>query len=167
MPRVYTVKKARKARPEHDIAVGDTYYWWKFRRGGIRYSKTMPKRSQLTQSPFKQWLFDFEDGLRDRIVDGGWMVDDFESAVEQVVDELQEQLSEVEYALEAIPEQLRDTSFSGELLTERIDGLQSWIDELQGIDTSNYVERLENGEEYEDLLNELADEIEGTNPGLS
>ena len=29
MPRVIHVKKARKARPEYGIAVGDSYYWWR------------------------------------------------------------------------------------------------------------------------------------------
>ena len=50
MPRVKHVQSARKAIPSAGIEVGDSYYWWKFRYGGKRVSKTYPKRSQLTQS---------------------------------------------------------------------------------------------------------------------
>ena len=49
MPRVHFVRKAAKAHAG-GIEKGDSYYWWKFRYGGIRKSKTRPKRSQLTQS---------------------------------------------------------------------------------------------------------------------
>ena len=64
MPRVYTVKSARKAHG-NTIAVGDTYYWWKFRYGGKRVSKTYPKPWQLTQSTYKQTLLLLEDSLTD------------------------------------------------------------------------------------------------------
>lgn len=48
MPRVHFVAKARK---ENSAAkVGEPYYWWKFRYGGRRVSKTRPRASQLTQS---------------------------------------------------------------------------------------------------------------------
>jgi hypothetical protein len=52
MARAHFVKKARKAIPGTDIKKGDSYYWWKFRFGGKRTSKTAPKASQLTQSEF-------------------------------------------------------------------------------------------------------------------
>lgn len=61
MPRVHTVEKARKAYPEYGIAVGDTYYHWKPRYGGVRKSKTYPRRSQLTGSDFLATVFDIFD----------------------------------------------------------------------------------------------------------
>ena len=38
MPRVHHVKSARKDNPV--AKKGESYYWWKFRYGGKRYSKT-------------------------------------------------------------------------------------------------------------------------------
>jgi hypothetical protein len=48
MPRVHHVKKARKDNPV--AKVGESYYWWKNFRSPKRFSKTFPKRSQLTGS---------------------------------------------------------------------------------------------------------------------
>ncbi len=50
MPRVTHVKKARKDNPV--CKAGESYYWWKFRYGGKRYSLTRPRPSQLTQSAY-------------------------------------------------------------------------------------------------------------------
>jgi hypothetical protein len=55
MPKVNHVKCARKDNPEHDIKAGESYYWWSMMQGsrGVKhYSKTYPKRSQLTNSDF-------------------------------------------------------------------------------------------------------------------
>jgi hypothetical protein len=63
MPKVIFVKKAQKDIPGTNIKKGDSYYWWKFRFGGKRTSKTYPKRSQLTQSDFLQRIYEIEDQL--------------------------------------------------------------------------------------------------------
>lgn len=44
--RVHKVERARKARPAHGIAVGDTYYYWTPYRGTTQYSKQYPTRAQ-------------------------------------------------------------------------------------------------------------------------
>jgi hypothetical protein len=48
VPRVHHVKKARKDNPV--AKVGESYYWWKNFRSPKKFSKTFPKRSQLTGS---------------------------------------------------------------------------------------------------------------------
>lgn len=63
MTRLHHVVKARKAYPAFSIAKGESYYWWKFKRGSKHYSKTRPRRSQLTQSDFLSQLYDAEDDL--------------------------------------------------------------------------------------------------------
>jgi len=59
MPRVNHVKKARKDNPV--CKKGESYYWWKFRFGGKKYSLTYPKQSQLTQSPYLSVIYDCQD----------------------------------------------------------------------------------------------------------
>jgi len=63
MARANFVKAAAKDYPEQGIKKGDSYYWWKFRHGGKRYSKTMPKQSQLTQSEFLSGVWSVEETL--------------------------------------------------------------------------------------------------------
>lgn len=61
MPRVHYVKKARKDNPA--VKAGEPYYWWKFRYGGKRYSRTRPTRSQLTQSDKLARIYSCEDSI--------------------------------------------------------------------------------------------------------
>lgn len=67
MPRVTFVKKARKDYPEHGIERGDSYYWWKFRRGAKHVSKTRPRPSQLTQSSYRSGLLRIQEFIEDGI----------------------------------------------------------------------------------------------------
>lgn len=126
MPRVYFVKKAQKDNPA--VKKGESYYYWTFRYGGKRYSATPPKRSQLTQSPFLQQLYDLQDD-----VSTPSDIDDLEAWAESACDTLQDMRDECEERLDDMPEQLRDTSTSGELLQERIDQCDGAIGELQAI----------------------------------
>jgi hypothetical protein len=131
MPRVNFVKKARKDNPA--VKAGESYYWWKFRFGGKQYSKMPPARAQLTQSEFLSTLYDLEDGLSDRFAHAA-SSDELETARDDLVSEIQELLDETKSRLENMPEHLQDTSDSGMMLQERIDGLQSWIDDLESVD---------------------------------
>lgn len=156
MPRVQTVKKARKDYPEYGIKKGETYYWWKFNFGPTMKSKTYPKPSQLTQSPFLQQLYDIQDrvnGLEDP--------DDLES----IISDIESLKEECEENLSNMPEQLQENSDAGQTLQERIDALDEWISELQNIETptdeelrEEAVEHLQ-GEKYNSEL-DRADAIE-------
>ena len=143
MPRVHFVKKARKDNPI--VKKGESYYWWKFRFGGKRYSKTRPKRSQLTQSSFLANLWDLEDSIPNEMS---------EEDVNSFISELEALKEECEYSLDNMPEQLRDTSESGYLLRERIDNLDDWINELYSIDFDH---------KHPD---EIAEAVSDTNPGI-
>ena len=129
MARVHLVKAARKAIPEAGIVKGEPYYWWKFRYGGKRVSKTPPKRSQLTQSDFYARLWDIEDD----VVSQAEANSDLASVRDDVVSQLQELRDETEEKLNNMPEGLQQGS-TGELLQERIDALESAIDEYEGLE---------------------------------
>lgn len=125
MPKVHTVQKARKDHPP-DIKKGDTYYHWKFRYGGLWRSKTYPKPWQLTQSPFLQQLYQLQEYQFDP--------EDLEASRDDLVNQIQELLDECQESLDNMPKHLQDSSSSGELLQERIDGLESWISDLENVD---------------------------------
>lgn len=63
MPRVHYVKQARKANPV--AQPGEPYYWWKFRYGGKRFSKTYPRASQLTQSDKLSRIYAAQESVED------------------------------------------------------------------------------------------------------
>lgn len=158
MPRVTFVKKARKDNPV--AKKGESYYWWKFRYGGKRYSKTYPKRSQLTQSSFKSTYFDLMDDLSVPMDS----VDGFESAMTDLRDNLQELYDECETNREAMPEHLQ-YSGSGEILQERMDNLETFIDAIDSIDmpdADDYDDEDEDKEsmaELEEKLQEIYDDV--------
>jgi hypothetical protein len=140
------VKEAKKDYPESNIKKGESYYWWKFRNSGIIRSKTPPTRQQLTQSPFLQQIYDIEDRLSSLTIE-----DDLEAEVNMIIDELEGLKDECEEKLYAMPEQLQETSPAGQFLQERIDCLESMIDELESIDFDV---------DEEDIKDEVKEEME-------
>jgi gas vesicle protein len=130
MARVHTVNKARKDVKGTDIKKGDSYYWWKFRFGGKQCSKTYPKRWQLTQSDFLSELYQIEDEISEYTCES---VDELKEFLEEKIQRIEEMRDECQEKIDNMPEQLQ-TSGSGETLQERIDNLESWIDELNAID---------------------------------
>lgn len=176
MPRVHTVKKARKDYKEHGIKKGETYYWWKFRYGGKRVSKTYPRRSQLTQSGFLSQLYD----LQDRIASASAECTDAESLqsfVDDIKGEIENLKDECESNLDNMPEHLKETSSSGELLTQRIEGLEQAIDELDSFDCDyeepdenelrqEAIEELQLDDDSEEALQDQETEINAAIEGL-
>jgi hypothetical protein len=158
MARANYVKHAAKDYPEYEIKKGEPYYWWKFRFGGKHFSKTSPSRSQLTQSGFLSNLYELEDGFSLDREDPASSIEDLKSEIESMKDEC-------EGNLENMPEGLRENSSSGQLLQERIDQLQEWIDNLESIDADVDEELSE--EEKEDRLNDIEQEVQDANPGVS
>ena len=128
MARAKFVNKARKDNPV--AKKGESYYWWKFRFGGKRYSKTRPKRSQLTQSEHKGNIYDIEDELSGLTIGdiSENVLDDFISRIEEVADTCQERLDNM-------PEQLQDSN-SGMVLQGYIEAMENWQSELEAIDLS-------------------------------
>ena len=135
MARVTHVKKARKANKEAGIKKGDSYYWWKFRFGGKRFSLTPPRRSQLTQSNFYSQLYDAEDAIGDLEAGAFSDVSSLQSEIDSIKDNLESLKSECEDSLSNMPDSLQSAP-TGELLQERIDELDNLISELDSIDYS-------------------------------
>lgn len=127
MPRVHFVKKARKDNPV--AKRGESYYWWKFRYGGKRYSRTRPRASQLTQSPYYGAVRALVEQIEDSNPED---FDEFESLKEEVRDELENLRDEAQSSLDNMPEQLQYAP-TGELLQERIDALENAESELDYI----------------------------------
>jgi hypothetical protein len=119
MPRVNYVKKARKDNPV--AKKGESYYWWKFRYGGKRYSKERPKQSQLTQSPYYAALYDLQDEISEYDCAA---YEDFECFVEDIKSQLSELADECQSSLDNMPESLQYAP-TGELLQERIDACEN------------------------------------------
>jgi hypothetical protein len=171
--KVTFVKKAQKDIPNTNIKAGDSYYWWKFRFGGKHCSKTYPKRSQLTQSGFLSQLYDLQDKVAEFSASDK---DDFDSFKDEILSEIDNLKEECESSLESMPEHLQESSSSGELLTERIDALQSWYDDIDGVECDydedeikeevkdeNEKEEDESEEEYEARIQEIVtDKIQET-----
>ncbi len=161
MARAHFVAKARKDNPV--VKAGESYWWWKFRYGGKRYSKTRPQRHELTQSAFYSSLWQVEEAFESSI-NKSQTAEELQAEAESMADELEMILGECQESLDNMPESLQESSASGELLTERIEGLEGWISELQGIDFEPEEGLDEEGKEQ--WLEDVRDEILSTNPGL-
>jgi chromosome segregation ATPase len=162
MPRVHFVKKARKDYPQAGIMKGDSYYWWEFRYGGTRMSKTPPKPSQLTQSDFLQRIY----GINERIEALETDIDNIESERDEIVSELEEIRDECEEKRSNMPDHLQDVG-SGEILQNRYDAVDDMINELQNIDLDFEElpdepnrEDFESEEEYEEAKEEYDEAVE-------
>lgn len=149
MPRVHHVLKARKAKPEYNIAVGDSYYWWKIKQtygGVLRCSKKYPRPSQLTLSPFFGPLYELQERLSDLDTEGSR--DDFKSEVESIIGDLESLRDEQEEKKSNLPDSLQDSG-TGEQLQERYDALDNYITDLQAVDMDDEDTSLE------DIKNDL------------
>jgi hypothetical protein len=160
MAKVHVVKKAAKDYPEHGIKKGETYYWWKPNFGSKHFSKTPPKRSQLTSSDFKAQLWDLEDGFRSYFTD----VESLESDVENYVSELENLRDTCQESLDNMPEHLQESSPTGEMLQERLSAMEDWIDGIQGVDLD--IDEDLSDEEKQERYESILEEIEGCNPGI-
>lgn len=139
MARVHYVKKARKARPDIGVKVGDPYYWWKTRTtvgksyvSQMHYSKDKPKPSQLTRSEYMGQLMDleaqgFDRGSRDDAVAS------FNSMAEEVRALGEEQADK----LSNMPDGLQQSE-TGELLQARADKCEEIASALE--DAANELE---------------------------
>ncbi len=128
MPRVTFVKSARKDNPV--AKKGESYYWWKFRYGGKRYSKTRPRQSQLTQSAYFGSLYSMQEQIEDYEVNDN---DDFTSLRDEITSELDNLRDETQGSLDNMPESLT-YSPTGELLQERVDALENAQSEIESMD---------------------------------
>lgn len=155
MPKLNHVKSARKDNPV--AKKGEPYFWWKFAFGSKQFSKNRPSRSRLTQSDYFGRLWDLEDTFPDSFDNTA----DLKSALEDFVSTLEELRDEQEEKRENMPESLQEAP-TGELLQERYDALEEWINEIESLDTDYDSESDETEEEFcaqvvEDLQGQFGD----------
>lgn len=153
MPRVYSVKKARKDHG-NGIKKGDSYYFWTFMHGPTMKSKTYPKPSQLTRSEYLSQGYGIQESL-DRLFQ---TFDDIEGDVEQVKDELEQLRDETQEKYDNQPPGLQEGD-TGQLLQERADLVDELISRIEDIEME-YDEDVEfTEEEKNDKLKEVKDEV--------
>ena len=128
MPRVTHVKSARKDNPV--CKKGESYYWWKFRYGGKRYSLTYPKGSQLTQSTYYGTVRALSETLEEQNIQDN---DELISARDDIQSELETLRDECQDSLDNMPESLQ-YSPTGELLQERIDACEEAVGEVENVE---------------------------------
>ena len=130
MPRVHHVKRARKAIKSAGIKVGDSYYWWKFRYGGKRVSKTRPRASQLTMSDKLSRAYAAAEALEDIVVDDDTTLDDLKSLVDDIASDVGDIAQEYRDNRENMPESLQDGDV-GQQMEENADSLESWQSDIE------------------------------------
>jgi chromosome segregation ATPase len=162
MTKATFVKKAQKDYPESGIKKGDSYWHWAFAFGPKYKSKTKPTRSQLTRSNFYQTLYALEDALSDRFKEVT-STDDIQSALDELISEIEELRDETQGSLDNMPSQLQDAD-SGQLLQERIEGLESWLSDLQAIDVG--IDDDLKDEDLQERIENIIEEITATSSGL-
>jgi hypothetical protein len=151
MARVNFVKKARKAIPEAGIAVGDSYYYVKLRRGmPKRYFKERPPRSATTGSSFYSTLWDIEDVAIGKLEAS----DDLKGNVEDISQQLRDLAQECQDSLDNMPEGLQQGS-SGTMLQERVEALEAAADEFDNLDFDDKQEDETDEEFWERKLEEV------------
>jgi hypothetical protein len=134
MAKVHHVKAARKPIKEAGVKVGESYYWWKFRRGARRVSKTYPRRSQLTQSDFLSQAYDIEDHIAAlKAQDYMGDPDSLKSDLDDIASEIRSLGEEQADKLSNMPDSLQNGP-TGELLQQRADECEAWADEIEGIE---------------------------------
>lgn len=163
MPRVHTVKKAAKDYPEHGIAKGDTYYWWEFRYGGKRMSKTPPRASQLTQSKMSG-AYAAMEGLEDACAAAS-CPDDIASACREAGDALREVAEEYREGVQNMPEGLQqgqtaqDSEEKADNLDATADELDLAADEIDALSASDYGPEGGEVEDFDSLSEEGQQEM--------
>lgn len=153
MPRVHHVKKARKDNPA--VKKGEPYYWWKFRHGGKRYSRTRPRPSQLTQSPYYSTVRSLVERIED---ESPTDYDDFQSLQEEIREEIENLGQECQENLDNMPDSLQ-YSPTGELLQERIDACENAQMEIESIEEFEFDEE-EVRQEFQDDADDNEEEVD-------
>lgn len=137
MPRVHHVKAARKANPV--AQPGEPYYWWKFRHGGKRYSKTYPRPSQLTQSDKLSRAYALGERIEDLERPEADDVDALAAAIEAAADALEEVAGEARELAEEYRESAENIrsafaeSVTADDCEDKAEALEGWADEIEAV----------------------------------
>ena len=146
MPRVTFVKSARKANPV--AAVGESYYWWKFRYGGKRFSKTYPRGSQLTQSAY----FGGVRELVERIEDADIQIGEYDTFIEfrdEIVSDIRQLGEEASESRDNMPEGLQEGD-TGQMLEARYEACEQAASEIEYMEPEGWEDYTEEKAAFEE-----------------
>lgn len=135
------------------VKKGETYYMWSLMsgsRGVTHYSRTKPKRSQLTNSDFLSQIYDLEDELD---FSGAQSSEDLQAARDEVVLALQNLGEEQQGKFDNLPEGFQQAE-TGQLLERRAEACSEIADAYDSVDLDDYDEELDQQD-----LNELRDKV--------
>lgn len=129
------VKKARKPIVQDGktiVEVGQEYWWIKANPRSAKSIYTSEPTIEQKRQHMTEWearIGEFED--KKAILENfEGDASDFETEKDSLVDEINEFKEELEGRLESMPESLKD----GSVLNERIDELESMVEEVSGIE---------------------------------
>ena len=148
MPRVTHVKSARKANPVAEI--GQPYYWWKFRHGGKRFSKTYPRPSQLTQSAYFSGIRSLVEQIEDTEIEMGDN-DAFIELRDEITSQLRELGEEANESLQNMPEGLQQGD-TGMMLEARYEACEQAADEIEYMELEGWEDYTSEKEAYLDWV---------------
>ena len=164
MARVKQVK-ARKDYPQYGIQKGETCYVWSIRahpaaRGQTFRSKTYPKPSQLTTSPFLKTRYGIEECL------SAWTLDDVTTDIrDEIAQEIRDLGAEAQESFENMPEGLQQGD-TGQMLEERAQSCEEWADAIEQVDIPERTVEEEPNEENEEEYKEWEEQQEALQNAL-
>lgn len=169
MARLHFVKKARKDNPV--AKAGESYYWWQHAFRPISYSKERPKPSQMTLSEFMSEYLSIGEDLQEAVANAV-SIEELQDARQEALDRIVELQDSTQEKLDNMPESLQQAE-TGELMQERIDGLEGWQSDLEAVDLDELGPDEDDLDPEEDMdeamsnwLEEKKEEITSIDPGL-
>lgn len=147
----YSIDRSKPANESDTVLIskGEYYYTWTLYRSPKQFSRTYPRRQQLTNSGFLCSVYDIEDSLNSLDVSSFSDASELSEAIEDIKSQAEDLMEETQSSLDNMPDQLQ-YSPTGELLQERVDALESFISDLENVDTDDYEEP-----EDDDLLEDF------------
>lgn len=174
-PKVHAVSKAAKDYPQHEIAKGEPYYWWKAHMHAPKcYSKTPPRPSQLETTKLSGAYAAREaiEATQASIGKQAAITKDDLKALAETIKENADQVREVAEEYRSSAETIRESfseSPTADDCDEKADGLEANADEWESAadDFESRVDDIEDGgDDAEEELANLAQEMIDWEPEL-
>ncbi len=146
MARLHTVKKSRKAQGPcgkcgETIGVGETYLWWKFKRGGLHRrchrAECRPRYSDYgTSSHHLQALYSAQENYNDEFskIDMNptqECLDAVAAAMNSMAEAVREVSEGYKESAENMVEGFGHETYQSEEIAEKAENLESWADEIE------------------------------------
>lgn len=144
MARLHTVKKSRKAqgpcgRCGETIGVGESYLWWKFKRGGLHRrchrAECRPRYSEYgTTSPHLSGIYSAQERFSDAIMNVEHSADGVEevaSLLETFAQDIREVAEGYTESADNMVEGFGHETYQSEEIREKAEALEGWADEVE------------------------------------